>query len=132
MVKQKSGVILTVTSGPARTGIPMMGGVAPAMSAVESLSRGLSAELAPHGVRVVGLRPLGMPDSDTIEEVYGLHAKALGISRAQFQEKIAGRTHARRLPSLLEMANTAAFVASDDASAMTGTIINLSMGSLDD
>ena len=132
MVRQKSGVILTVTSGPARTGIPMMGGVAPAMSAVESLTRGLSAELAPHGVRVLGLRPLGMPDSGTIEEVYGLHAKAWGISRAQFQEKIAGRTHARRLPSLLEMANAAAFAASDDASAMTGTILNLSMGSLDD
>ncbi|HEY4066017.1 MAG TPA: SDR family oxidoreductase [Burkholderiaceae bacterium] len=132
MVARKSGVILTVTSGPSRTGIPMMGGVAPAMSAVESLTRGLSAELAPHGVRVVGLRPLGMPDSSTIDEVYGLHAKAWGISRAQFQEKIVGRTHSRRLPALREMANAAAFAASDDASAMTGTILNLSMGSLDD
>jgi hypothetical protein len=30
------------------------------------------------------------------------------------------------------MANVAAFAASDSASAMTGTIINLSLGSLDD
>src|SRR5258706_4314719 len=85
-----------------------------------------------NGVRVVGLRPLGMPDSGTIEEVYGLHAKAWGISREQFHEKIAGRTHSRRLPALREMANAAASAASDAASAMTGTILNLNMGSLDD
>jgi NAD(P)-dependent dehydrogenase (short-subunit alcohol dehydrogenase family) len=132
MIEQKSGVIMTVTSSPSRAGIPLMGGVGPAMSAVEALTRGLSAELAPHGVRVVGLRPLGMPDSGTIEEVYGLHAKAWGISREQFAETIASRTHARRLPSLTEMANVATFAASDEASAMTGTIINLSLGNLDD
>jgi NAD(P)-dependent dehydrogenase (short-subunit alcohol dehydrogenase family) len=132
MIKQKSGVITTVTSSPSRAGIPMMGGVGPAMSAVEGLTRGLSAELAPHGIRVVGLRPLGMPDSGTIEEVYGLHAKAWGITREQFAGIITGRTHAKRLPSLTEMANVAAFAASDEASAMTGTIVNLSLGNLDD
>ena len=132
MIAQKSGVIMAVTSSPSRAGLPHMGGVAPAMSAVEALTRGLSSEFAPHGVRVVGLRPLGMPDSGTIEEVYGLHAKVLGITPAQFAEKITSRTHARRLPSLAEMANVAAFAASDDASAMTGTIVNLSLGNLDD
>jgi enoyl-[acyl-carrier-protein] reductase (NADH) len=34
--------------------------------------------------------------------------------------------------TLDEMANVAAFVASDKASAMTGTTVNLTMGSLDD
>jgi NAD(P)-dependent dehydrogenase (short-subunit alcohol dehydrogenase family) len=34
--------------------------------------------------------------------------------------------------SLDEVANVAAFVASDQASGMTGTIINLTMGGLDD
>ncbi|MES2152495.1 MAG: SDR family oxidoreductase [Pseudomonadota bacterium] len=132
MIEQKSGVIMTVTSIPSRTGIPLMGGVGPAMSAVESLTRGLSAELAPYGVRVVGLRPQGMPDSETIKEVFGLHAKAWGVSWEQFQELIAGRTHARRLSSLAEMANMAVLAASDQASGLTGTIVNLSLGSLDD
>jgi NAD(P)-dependent dehydrogenase (short-subunit alcohol dehydrogenase family) len=132
MVAKRSGVIMTVTSIPSRTAIPLMGGVAPAMSAVEALTRDLSAELAPQGIRVVGLRPQGMPESGTIKEVFGLHAKAWGISREQFQEMIAARTHMRRLPTLAEMANTAAFMASDKASAMTGTVVNLSMGSLDD
>lgn len=40
--------------------------------------------------------------------------------------------HRRRLATLAEMANVAAFAASDAASAMTGTVVNLSMGTLDD
>jgi NAD(P)-dependent dehydrogenase (short-subunit alcohol dehydrogenase family) len=132
MVAKQSGVIMTVTSIPSRTAIPLMGGVGPAMSAVEALTRDLSAELAPQGIRVVGLRPQGMPESGTMKEVFGLHAKAWGVSREQFQEMIAGRTHMRRLTTLEETANVAAFMASDQASAMTGTIVNLSIGSLDD
>lgn len=132
MVAKRSGVIMTVTSIPSRTGISLMGGVGPAMSAVEALTRDLSAELAPHGIRVVGLRPQGMPESGTIKEVFGLHAKAWGVSWEQFHELIAGRTHARRLTTLAEMANTAAFMASDEASGLTGTVINMSLGSLDD
>jgi enoyl-[acyl-carrier-protein] reductase (NADH) len=34
--------------------------------------------------------------------------------------------------TLNEMANVAAFVASDEASGLTGTTVNLTMGSLDD
>jgi enoyl-[acyl-carrier-protein] reductase (NADH) len=34
--------------------------------------------------------------------------------------------------TLLEMANVATFMASDKASGMTGSIVNLTMGSLDD
>jgi enoyl-[acyl-carrier-protein] reductase (NADH) len=34
--------------------------------------------------------------------------------------------------TLEEMANMAVFIASDKASGMTGTIVNLTMGSLDD
>lgn len=132
MVPRRSGVIMTVTSTPSRTGIPMMGGVGVAMAAVEALTRGLSAELGPHGVRVVGLRPTGMPDSGTIHEVFGLHAKAWNMPREKFAELIAGRSHPRRLSSLEEMANTAAFAASDAASGLTGTTINLAMGALDD
>lgn len=41
-------------------------------------------------------------------------------------------THLRRLPTLAELANVAAFMASDRASAMTGTVANLSGGAIVD
>ena len=50
----------------------------------------------------------------------------------QLQELLASRTHPRRLMTLEEMANVAVFMASEKASGMTGTIVNLTMGSLDD
>src|SRR5205809_7619408 len=97
MVANRSGVIMTVTSTPSRTGTPMVGGGGPAMAAVEALTRGLSAELAPHGVRVVGLRPQGVPETERIKESFGLYAKASGMTWDQFQESLASRTHTRRL-----------------------------------
>jgi NAD(P)-dependent dehydrogenase (short-subunit alcohol dehydrogenase family) len=132
MVAKKSGVIMTVTALHSRTGIPLVGGYGPAQAAKEALTRDLSAELAPHGIRVVGLRPQGMPETRTIKEAFEPRAEASGMTWEQWQESLASRTHPRRLMTLEEMANVAVFMASDKASGMTGTTVNLTMGSLDD
>jgi NAD(P)-dependent dehydrogenase (short-subunit alcohol dehydrogenase family) len=132
MVTNKSGVIMTVTALHSRTGLPFVGGYGPAMAAKEALTRDLSAELAPHGIRVVGLRPQGMPETRTIKDAFEPRAKATGMTWEQWQELLASRTHPRRLMTLAEMASVAAFMASDGASGMTGTTVNLTMGSLDD
>ena len=44
----------------------------------------------------------------------------------------ASTAHTRRVMTLEEVANVAAFMASDRASGMTGTSVNLSMGALAD
>ena len=130
MVANKSGVIMTVTALPSRRGTPLNGGYGPAMAAKEALTRDLSAELAPHGIRVVSLRPHAMPETSTMKEVFD--AKASGMTWEQFEGNLANTTHPRRVMVLEELANVAAFMASDKASGMTGTTVNLTMGSLDD
>ncbi len=132
MIPNKSGVIMTVTALHSRTGIPLVGGYGPAMAAKEALTRDLSAELAPQGIRVVGLRPQGMPETRTIRDAFEPRATASGMTWEQWQEFLASRTHPRRLMALGEMANMAVVMASDKASGMTGTTVNLTMGSLDD
>ena len=132
MIANRSGVIMTVTALHSRTGIPLVGGYGPAQAVKESLTRDLSAELAPHGIRVVGLRPNAMPETPTIKEAFEPRAKATGMTWEQFQQMLASKTHPRRLMTVEELANTAVFIASDKASGMTGTIVNLTMGSLDD
>jgi NAD(P)-dependent dehydrogenase (short-subunit alcohol dehydrogenase family) len=132
MLPKKSGVIMTVTALLSRTGSPVVGGYGPAQAAKEALTRNLSAELAPHGIRVVGLRPQAMLETRTIKDAYEPRAKASGMTWQQWQEMLASRTHPRRLMTLEEMANVAVFMASDQASGMTGTTVNLTMGSLDD
>ena len=132
MVQNKSGVIMTVTALPSRIGTRLNGGYGSANAAKEALTRDLSAELAPHGIRVVGLRPHGMPETSTMREVSDLKAGATGVTWEQFQAYLASMTHPRRVMRLEELANVAAFVASDQASGLTGTTVNLTMGSLDD
>jgi NAD(P)-dependent dehydrogenase (short-subunit alcohol dehydrogenase family) len=132
MIRNRSGVIMTVTALHSRIGLALVGGYGPAQAAKEALTRDLSAELAPHGIRVVGLRPQGMPETRTIKDAYEPRAKASGMTWEQWQEMLASRTHPRRLMALEEMATMAVFMASDKASGMTGTTVNLTMGSLDD
>jgi NAD(P)-dependent dehydrogenase (short-subunit alcohol dehydrogenase family) len=132
MVPRRSGVVMRVTATHSRTGIPLVGGYGPAMAAMEALTRQLSAELAPHGVRVVGLRPQGMPETGTLREAFEPRAEASGMTWEQWQATLAGRTHPRRLMTLAELADVAVFLASDRASGMTGTTVNLTMGGLDD
>jgi NAD(P)-dependent dehydrogenase (short-subunit alcohol dehydrogenase family) len=130
MVPNRSGVIMTVTAIPARRGTPLNGGYGPAQAAKEALTRELSAELGPQGVRVVGLRPHGMPQTDSLKEVFD--AKAFDMTWEQWRELLASTTHARRASTLEELAHMAAFMASDRASGVTGTTVDLTMGSLDD
>ena len=59
-------------------------------------------------------------------------AKAYGIISERFQNLIAERTHNRRLPTLRELAEVAAREASDRASAMEGTLVNMSLGAIPD
>jgi NAD(P)-dependent dehydrogenase (short-subunit alcohol dehydrogenase family) len=132
MIANGSGVIMTVTTLHSRTGLPLVGGFGPAMAAKEALTRDLSVELAPQGIRVVGLRPQAMPETATIRDAFEPRAKATGMTWEQWLELLASRTHPRRLMTLAEMADAAAFLASDRASGITGTTVNLTMGSLDD
>jgi NAD(P)-dependent dehydrogenase (short-subunit alcohol dehydrogenase family) len=128
IVPKGSGVILMHTPEPGRMGAPFVGGMGLAWAALEALCRDLSWELASSGVRTVCLRSTGIPETDTIDVVFGAHAKALGIERRQFQRMMEDMAHTRRSSTLAELANAAVFVASDGASGLTGTVINLTGG----
>jgi enoyl-[acyl-carrier-protein] reductase (NADH) len=74
-----------------------------------------------------------MPETDIITTVFGLHAKGAGMaSNKEFQGLMESFTLLKRLPTLAELANTAVFIASDNASAITGTTINVTCGSVVD
>ena len=52
------------------------------------------------------------------------------MTRDEFQAFSEDMTLLGRLPTLAEVANVATFIASDQASAMTGTVANLSGGAI--
>ena len=77
LVANASGVIMTVTNLHSRAGYPLAGVYGLAMAAKEALTRELSTELAPQGIRVVGLRPNAIPEAKRTGEAFAPRAKAL-------------------------------------------------------
>jgi NAD(P)-dependent dehydrogenase (short-subunit alcohol dehydrogenase family) len=132
MSGQGSGVIVTLTAVPGRMPANLIGGSAPAWAAVEAFSRSLALEVGPAGIRVVCLRCHAIPGTPLIEENFATAGPAAGVTPAQFQAILEQGTLLKRLPTLAEVAATAAFVASDRAGAMTATVANLSAGSIPD
>ena len=127
-----SGVIVTLTALPGRTPGPLMGGAPPAWAAVEAFTRSLALEVGPAGVRVVCLRSHAIPETPLIEENFATAGPAAGVTPTEFQGILEQGTLLKRLPTLAEVADTAAFIASDRAGAMTATVVNVSAGGITD
>lgn len=93
-------------------------------------------KLGPSGIRVICLRPDAIPEALTtshVREVFSGFAERAGTTvEAMLAERARTGTLLKRFPTLAEVADFAAFVASDRASAMTGAIANLTCGSLVD
>ena len=132
MAENKSGVILFHTPEPARIAAPLVGGMSAAWAAMESLSRNLSIETAEQGIRTITVRTTGIPETPTIDEVFDLHARAMGISREQFQEFVENMSHTKHSTTLKEFANALIYAASDDSKGMTGAVLNLTGGIIAD
>ena len=81
---------------------------------------------------MVCLRAHAIPETPVVEANFATAAQAAGVTPAQWRARLEQSTLLKRLPTLAEVADTAAFVASDRAGAMTATVVNLSAGSLTD
>jgi NAD(P)-dependent dehydrogenase (short-subunit alcohol dehydrogenase family) len=129
MIRQGSGVILALDSGSAN-GSHMMGGTGPADAATDTFVRNLAAEIGPHGVRVVGLWTAGVPDTMSPEKLASVNSD-LQLDDAAFQGLLARLDEMRMLrrsPRLDQVAAVAAFLASEQAAAITGTFVNVTSG----
>lgn len=130
MIEQKSGVILSLTSGTSAAATPMMGSTGPADAAVEVLMRSLARELGPHGIRVLGLWTAGVPETLSPEKIASVNSSMV-MDAAAFENLMSGMAQMfllRRAPALAQVADMAAFLASDRAGAITGTIVNVTCG----
>lgn len=128
MVKQGQGVILMQTPDASKVSQPFVGGIIPAWAAMEGLCRSISVEFAHHGIRAICLRTTAMPETPLIDEVFEIHGKVRGISFQDFQSFMEGMTHRKKLTTLEELTNAAVFAASNEGSALTGSVLNLTAG----
>jgi NAD(P)-dependent dehydrogenase (short-subunit alcohol dehydrogenase family) len=124
-----ASVILHLTSGSSRGTQPGMGNTGPTDAAVEALHRYLAAELGPQGVRVVGIHTAGVHGTLSAEKI----AKVAGVDPSMIDVDaidagIAQATMLKRTPEISHIAETAAFLASDRAGAITSGMVNATCG----
>lgn len=113
MMEQKSGVIINTSSIVSISG--QASGVAYPVSkfAVNGMTISLARELGPYGIRVNAVAP-GITETDMMKAV-----------PKDVIEPLIAQIPLRRLGQPRDIANAFAFLASDEASYITGTILNV-------
>jgi NAD(P)-dependent dehydrogenase (short-subunit alcohol dehydrogenase family) len=127
MIEQGSGVILHLNSASGAGALPGMGSTGPADAATETFMRYLAAEVGPRGVRVCGIWTAGIIETLTTEKLAAVAGDNVP-DLEQVRQMIAGMAALRRTPGLMDVAEVAAFLASDRAAGMTGTMANVTAG----
>jgi len=129
MIGQGSGVILTFGGAGGRDPIRdyasggfqvYLGGFQVALGAIDVLRRQLAVELGPHGIRVVTLQSGGVPE--TTREDW----------REAITQSFIDSSMLKRIETLDDVGNVAAFAASDLVRTLTATSINITGGRVAD
>lgn len=119
MMVQKSGVILNMSSVAGYGAFPMRTSYGPAKAAVMNLTKVLAVDLAAYGIRVNAIAP-GYTETPLV-----VKAKESGNIE---MDAILKRTPLGRLARTDEIAKAALFLASDDASYITGITLPVDGG----
>ncbi len=123
MLAAGSGVIVNISSLMGHVGLARRAAYTAAKHGLEGLTKTLGVEWASRGVRVMSVSP-----AYVATELLAGTSKAGGFTL----DDVAGRTPMRRLAEPAEVARVVAFLASDEASFMTGSSVRVDGGWLAD
>ena len=117
MIRQKSGVIINMSSIWGKEGAALEAAYSASKGAINSLTKALSKELAPSNIRVNAIAPgvvlTDMMKNDYSEKDLKLIKEDIGLGRFADPKEIA---------------DLIAFLISDEASYITGSIIDINGG----
>jgi NAD(P)-dependent dehydrogenase (short-subunit alcohol dehydrogenase family) len=114
MMRQESGVIINISSLGSQVLMHNMGVYCASKGGLETLTRALALELAPHGIRVNAIAPGHIATAGNLKWVAAAPAR---------EERFRARIALGRLGRIEEIGSTAVFLASDASAYITGQIL---------
>ncbi len=123
MMARSSGVILNTASVQGLQSALGVSAYAASKGGILSLTRQLALEYARHNIRVLAVNPGGI-DTPLVDEL----VEAQGMDRQEFEKGYAEIHPVGRFGQPVDIANAMLFLASDKASFMTGSYINVDGG----
>ncbi|MER5438758.1 SDR family oxidoreductase [Streptomyces sp. NPDC002790] len=124
---EAQGSIVVINSMVLRNRLPGFGTYRVMKAGLLALARSLSLELGPQGVRVNSVAP-GYIWADSVQAWFERLARERGVEPSVLYDEIAAETDLRRLPEPDDIANTAVFLASDHARAISGQCLDVNCG----
>lgn len=121
------GAIINLSSTAGRVGMANYGAYSATKFAVIGLTQQMAAELAPHGIRVNCICP-GSTDTDMMDGTFRRVAGHVGTEFARIKKGVRKQVPLGRQGDVAEQAAAVAFLASDDASYITGQTLNVDGG----
>jgi len=129
MKEQRSGVIIQVNSKSGKKGSYKNSAYAASKFGGIGLTQSIALELAEYGVRVNAVCPGNLLDSPLwVDSLYGQYAKKWGITEAEVRQRYIDQVPMKRGCAYDDVTNVIVFLASDQASYMTGQAINATGG----
>lgn len=129
MIGQKSGVIIEINSKSGKLGSYKNSAYAASKFGGIGLTQSLALELAEHGVRVNAICPGNLLDSPLWKDsLFEQYAKNQGLTVEQVRQKYLSKVPLGRSCQYEDVANVLVFLASSEASYMTGQAINVTGG----
>ncbi len=129
MKPNKSGVIIQINSKSGKKGSNKNSAYAASKFGGIGLTQSLALELVDFGIRVNAICPGNLLDSPLwVDSLYAQYAKRWGITEAEVRQRYIDQVPMRRGCTYQDVANVLVFLASDQASYMTGQAINVTGG----
>jgi NAD(P)-dependent dehydrogenase (short-subunit alcohol dehydrogenase family) len=129
---ERGGTIITIVAPAARMAAAGHLGHIVGCAGIEAFSRALASELGPRNIRVLCLRSHAIADAvaagSYTGELFAPKARAMGLTVQDWLGGAAQGTMLGRLPTLSQVAETIAFLASEHAGAMTAAVLNMTAG----
>lgn len=129
MIKQNSGSIIQINSKSGKLGSYRNSAYAASKFGGIGLTQSLALELADYGIRVNAICPGNLLDSPLWQDsLFEEYARNQGITVEEVRVKYLGKVPLGRSCAYEDVANVMVFLASSDASYMTGQAINVTGG----